>query len=201
MNILKKITKKRLNNKNSSGNRRNQNGRVIKSITFFTGCSGRRFDHVFYSKSNHPKTAEVGTRKNVRAAGQTMKQGKDMRSKNDIFHDYLKRLERIEASDQSYQWPPIRRWTSSSWQGFFRCLQEELHNGDRGYVANARGGFQGFWWSKKPENECYFQIEKLRLCIKIVKPDKQKQREAHIKASDYLLGKLFRTFPFFADQQ
>lgn len=47
--------------------------------------------------------------------GKTMKQGKDMRSKNDIFHDYLKRLERIEASDQSYQWPPIRRWTSSSW--------------------------------------------------------------------------------------
>ncbi|MCP3761705.1 PD-(D/E)XK nuclease family protein [Domibacillus sp. A3M-37] len=116
-----------------------------------------------------------------------MNEGKSMGVRNHIFLDYLKRLEQIEAGYQSYRWLPIDAWTSLSWQGFYRLLQKELKNGGWGYVANARGGFQGFWWSKKPENVCYFQLEEKRLCIKIVERDKLQQRDSRLKASAHLL--------------
>ncbi|WP_050183931.1 PD-(D/E)XK nuclease family protein [Domibacillus robiginosus] len=116
-----------------------------------------------------------------------MNEGKSLGVQNDVFLDYLKRLEALEAGYQSYRWLPVSGWTSASWQGFYRLLQSELGRGDWGYVANGSGGFQGFWWTKDPSHACYFQIEQSRLCIKLAEPDPLRQREARMKAFTRLI--------------
>lgn len=105
---------------------------------------------------------------------------------NDIFFDYVKRLEQIEAGYQSYKKWPVEKWNSFSWQGFFRRLQEEIE-GNWGYVPNQNGGFQAFWWGQHSNSPYYFQIEETRLCIKIVEEQKEKQRTAREKGMASLL--------------
>lgn len=104
-----------------------------------------------------------------------------------ILLDYQKHLFIIEASEQSYRFLPLKEWKAAAWQGFFQRVQQELDTGNWGYVANARGGFLGFWWNQDQHKACYFQLEEKRFCIKIVEPEEEKQTESRLQAFGKLL--------------
>lgn len=66
---------------------------------------------------------------------------------NDILYDYKSYLQKIENGINSYKIRPFSEWTYSSVKGFYIALQKELGDGNWDYVANASGGFLGFWWN------------------------------------------------------
>lgn len=84
---------------------------------------------------------------------------------NVILEDYLYHLKRLDSKINSYKTLPVHAWNSFSWQGFYHDLQKKL-KGSWGYVANAKGGFWGFWWKNKKLNY-YIQLEEAVLKIKI----------------------------------
>jgi hypothetical protein len=84
--------------------------------------------------------------------------------------------------------------------GFYTDLQEELKAGDWSYVPNQNGGFMGFYWGSKQENqyEKYLQLEERKLCFKIDTEEKKEERgkirnECHKK---YLESTPSNSFPF-----
>lgn len=83
-----------------------------------------------------------------------------------IFMDYYNRLKQIESDVTSFWNTPIESWSTFAWQGFYLELQKEIP-GDWDYVANASGGFLGFWWDSPKEQYYYLQLEQNKLCIKI----------------------------------
>lgn len=93
--------------------------------------------------------------------------------KNAILADYLQHLKRLDDEINSYKTLPVAKWTTFSWQGFYRDLQDVL-DGKWGYVANARGGFWGFWWGKEKKLNYYLQLEQTILKAKIKSKSKQK---------------------------
>ena len=80
---------------------------------------------------------------------------------NDIIIEYTKHLQMIDKSIKSYQTLPIDKWHYNSWKGFFIKLQKRLGDGNWDYVSNPNGGFLGFWWNWKHNNEfhIYLQID------------------------------------------
>ncbi|MEN6324632.1 MAG: hypothetical protein ABFD18_00255, partial [Syntrophomonas sp.] len=96
--------------------------------------------------------------------------------KNNVLNDYIEYLEEIEEQVQSYNSLPLDKWDGYSWQGFYNYIQNKLGDGGWGYVANARGGFLGFWW-KSIDNlgACaqYLQLEQEKLCFKISVDDER----------------------------
>ncbi len=97
---------------------------------------------------------------------------------NNILADFSEYLNSIEKETNSYN--TIENLTNS-WkasEGFFLKLQEELHDGDWRYVANASGGFLGFWyhWNETASFNIYIQIENyfgnvIKLVIKVSDSD------------------------------
>lgn len=90
---------------------------------------------------------------------------------NAIFVDYVKHIEKIERTTQSYQKKVMADWGSRAWQGFFLELEDKLGEGDWAYVNNPSGGFWGFWWNSvevSSDIKLYFQIEQSRICIKAI---------------------------------
>ncbi len=89
--------------------------------------------------------------------------------KNEILTDFINHLEGIENKVTSFRLSKLEDWEWYSWQGFYNYLQDELAEGQWGYVANPRGGFLGFWWHWFHDNECeqYLQLEQNKLCFKI----------------------------------
>lgn len=85
---------------------------------------------------------------------------------NMILADYLHHLKRLDDDINSYKTLPVVKWTAFSWQGFYRDLQDVL-DGKWGYVANARGGFWGFWWKGNEKQHHYWQLEETVLRAKI----------------------------------
>ena len=79
---------------------------------------------------------------------------------NDILDDYKSYLQKIENSINSYKILPFSQWTYSSVKGFYMALQKELGDGNWDYVANANGGFLGFWWNN-------YQLENYRIYMQI----------------------------------
>lgn len=80
---------------------------------------------------------------------------------SDILVDYRRYLQKIEDSINSYKVLPLDRWTYGSVKGFYMALQKELGDGNWDYVANASGGFLGFWWNnhKMDGYRIYMQID------------------------------------------
>ena len=81
--------------------------------------------------------------------------------KNDILFDYKSYLQKIENSINSYQSDEVSTWSWSAVKGFYMALQRELKEGKWDYVANASGGFLGYWWNFNQMNgyKVYMQIE------------------------------------------
>jgi hypothetical protein len=97
---------------------------------------------------------------------------------NDILFDYYRNLQGLDKKINSYKELPLDKWYWHSWIGFYSELQNHL-GGNWDYVANASGGFLGFWWywnsSEYKENyfEFYLQLEEGEMVFKLYceKPD------------------------------
>lgn len=93
-----------------------------------------------------------------------------------IIEDYLTHITKIETRTNAFTSMRMPD-TWESWQGFYMCLERELHCGDWGYVPQKDGGFQAFWWNyatiaSDNSMHLYLQFEqdqegKPRLCIKV----------------------------------
>ncbi|WP_421378067.1 PD-(D/E)XK nuclease family protein [Bacillus salacetis] len=134
------------------------------------------------------KTGNQGNYRSIEAAGykhfsrknmlDLMEKGIQAGIGDTIFTDYYHHLLKIEASHNRYLKSEVTNWKGLAWHGFYTELQARGIQGDWGYVANARGGFTGFWWHWKRDHECqqYFQLEENKLCFKIRVEDKSKRR-------------------------
>jgi hypothetical protein len=47
-------------------------------------------------------------------------------TKNNIFHDFLERLTRLEKLNNDFETKIIGDWKSADWQGFFQFLEKEI---------------------------------------------------------------------------
>lgn len=88
---------------------------------------------------------------------------------NNIFHDFLDRLARIEKSNNEFENKNLIDWNGSDWQGFFQFLEKEINIINWHYVNNPNGGFWNAvlnwdYWGIYPT---YIQIEQGKLCFKI----------------------------------
>ena len=115
------------------------------------------------------------------------------RGSHQALIDYRDYLERWEADTESFrEWEANRRteWSWSSWEGFYQFLEDTLRTGDWSYVANASGGFLGFWWNYITVNgnagpQIYLQLEadlknnRRMLCFKVW--DAEQARRRHSK--------------------
>lgn len=92
------------------------------------------------------------------------------------FHDHLAN---VEEAIQAFRTLPLPAWDGRAWQGFYSELQRALEDGEWGYVANAAGGFVGYWWHWHSDQECqqYMQIEQTSLCFKIAVDQPPKRAE------------------------
>ena len=93
------------------------------------------------------------------------------RSHNAILLDYIDKLRTLHERTNAYKITPYTDWKWEAWQGFYLSLEEQLGEGDWGYVANPSGGFLGYWWhwcpiAIDPSIELYLQFEQDKLCIK-----------------------------------
>ena len=91
---------------------------------------------------------------------------------NDIIVDYYQNLENLDNKIKSYLTKPLNKWCWYSWQGFYSELQKHI-DGNWEYVANAAGGFLGFWWHWRygkiegKEFDFYLQLEQHKLIFKL----------------------------------
>lgn len=108
---------------------------------------------------------------------QVLGKGRRARSANAILSDFFEHLSKIETEVLSFRTDPLEDWSWRAWQGFYTELKRALGTGSWGYVANAGGGFQGFWWGWRGHtgNEQYLQLEQDALCFKIqtTEPDRR----------------------------
>lgn len=130
------------------------------------------------------KIADQSHYRSVEAAGyipftrkmmlEVLEKGKNI--KNAIYLDYYRHLKRLDSDISSFRTTPIPEWSALAWQGFYQELQKEI-DGNWGYVANPRGGFWGFWWDQNPNQTYYYQLEKEKLCLKVVAKENEDKRE------------------------
>jgi len=111
---------------------------------------------------------------------------------NNILLDYYTYLKDLDEKINSFKTLPLEQWNWYSWKGFFTTLKKDI-DGDWDYIANASGGFLGFWWhrnSKKIENEgfnFYLQLEYNKLVFKLESYKPEYRR----KLRDYYRSKLY----------
>ena len=90
-------------------------------------------------------------------------------TQNNIFHDFLARLKRLERQNLAFENKNIGEWKGADWQGFFQFLEKEINIINWHYVNNPNGGFWNAvlnweYWGVYP---VYIQIEQGKLCFKI----------------------------------
>lgn len=90
-------------------------------------------------------------------------------SKNDIFQDFLKRLNRLEDLNNQFTDKKIGEWRNEDWQGFYKYLDDEINIVNWKYVNNQNGGFWNAvlnweYWGIYP---FYLQIEQGNICFKL----------------------------------
>ncbi|MBZ0328292.1 MAG: PD-(D/E)XK nuclease family protein [Altibacter sp.] len=101
---------------------------------------------------------------------------------NDIIVDYYNNLDNLDKKIKSYLNKPLNEWHWYSWQGFYSELQKHI-GGNWEYVANAAGGFLGFWWNWNyskidgREFEYYLQLEQDRFVFKLYSYKENDRRE------------------------
>lgn len=125
------------------------------------------------------QTGEQSSYRSVTAAGyevihrrqliELLREYLDQGGSDSIARDFHDHLANIERAIQAFRTLPFADWDWRAWQGFYSELQRVLGEGDWGYVANASGGFLGYWWHwhSDSESEQYMQIEQGYLCFKI----------------------------------
>lgn len=89
---------------------------------------------------------------------------------NAILADFVAHLDAIEKAVGAYAHTPIAtEWDARAWSGFFVALRERLGDGWWGYVANASGGFMGYWWSPREIDgaSVHLQLEQDRLAVNV----------------------------------
>jgi hypothetical protein len=93
--------------------------------------------------------------------------------KNNIFSDFVDRINNIEKAEIAFETKKIKDWDYSCWTGFYHYLDTQLDSIDWGDIPNPNGGFLGIWWCKKKwkKYDVYMQIEQGNLCFKIGKVD------------------------------
>ena len=109
-------------------------------------------------------------------------QSKKSKDGNNILLDYHSNLIELDNQINSFRTLTINKWHLYSWQGFYSELLNHF-NGDWNYVANAAGGFLGFWWHWKygdPDGkkfDLYLQLEQDKLIVKLHPYEKQHRNE------------------------
>lgn len=104
-----------------------------------------------------------------------------------IVNEYYTYLKNLDAAVNSYKSQPLNQdWNWFAWRGFFTKLQKEIGEGEWDYVANASGGFLGFWWrwndivlSDDTRFRIYLQLEYNKLIVKAECPNQDTRH--HIK--------------------
>ena len=105
--------------------------------------------------------------------------------KNNIYCDFLMHLANMESAVNQFLTKNLTLieeelgWNNNDRKGLFMALYEIFSPTDDkanwGYVANASGGFFGFWWNfeSSPQGDywSYLQLEGDKLCYKIGFPD------------------------------
>lgn len=89
---------------------------------------------------------------------------------NDIFSDFLLRLQRMEADHQAFERLVPNEWTGDCWVGFYQYLETQFDWVKWHYVNPPDGN--GFWnaclnWHQWTHYPVYLQIEQGDLCFKI----------------------------------
>jgi hypothetical protein len=110
---------------------------------------------------------------------------------NDILKDYYENLKRLDIEIKSYSTRPLDKWNPwYGWQGFYAELQNHI-GGDWNYVPNRSGGFLGFWWHHKLDNDLhyYLQLEQENLIFKLIVEDTNKRRETRNFYRGFLYNK------------
>lgn len=99
---------------------------------------------------------------------------------NEIALDFGRHMADLDQKFKAYDAGSLEGWDSYAWQGFFVELKERtkerLGKSSWGYVANAAGGFQAFWWGFSRKSEGYLQLEEEDLCFKISVPGDSRLR-------------------------
>lgn len=147
----------------------------------------------FYKENVLPiyfKTIEQGEYRKVFDSGyklfsrtdflEILNKGQSLGVNNSIFIDYRNYLLEIEEKVKGYLTVPIKAgWPWLSWCGFYSKVQEDIKDGEWGYVPNQTGGFWGFYWNWKEIEDChlYLQIEENKLCFKIEVKNKEARKE------------------------
>lgn len=159
------------------------------------------YSRKFYKKSDieiklvYFKMEEQGKYTEIRESGFSIFQRSKMLSilatyinntdrslQNDIILDYYINLGNLDILINSYMTKPINEWDRYSWQGFYSELQKHIE-GNWDYVANASGGFLGFWWNWKyskidgKEFEYYLQLEQDRFVFKLYAYKENERKE------------------------
>jgi len=94
---------------------------------------------------------------------------KNYNIKNDIFIDFLEKINNLENDENAFESKIIKDWDWKCWKGFYHFLDSVLEINDWKYVPNAAGGFWGIWWHFLDWKDyyVYLQIEQGNLCFKI----------------------------------
>lgn len=103
-------------------------------------------------------------------------------NQNAIIVDFYKKITWLDTTINAYENLPLEKWGWYQWQGFYSSLQNHI-NGNWDYVANASGGFLGFYWHWKHFNlngkefEFYLQLEQDKFVFKLCVYEEINRRE------------------------
>jgi hypothetical protein len=98
--------------------------------------------------------------------------------KNDIYNDFLIKLENIENVEKAFETKLIKDWDRNCWKGFYHYLDYILDDSNWRIVNNQAGGFLGIWWHFKEWKKywVYLQINEKDLFFRIGEVDKNPQK-------------------------
>ncbi|ASF40726.1 hypothetical protein CEH05_16825 [Halobacillus halophilus] len=110
---------------------------------------------------------------------------------SDIYQDYFTYLKKIDNSFFRYKDEPFNKWKDGSrvWFGVYESIRTAGIEGNYGYVANPRGGFNGFWSSLDIDHSLspYILLEEQKLCVKIKTNDSEFGIKQLRSCSSYLI--------------
>ena len=107
---------------------------------------------------------------------------------NPIVTDYRSHLQQMEDETNGYKYKPVKNWGWYEWQGFYQELELHFTDADWNYVPNSSGGFLGFWWHSRSNDEVtmYLQFEQDKVCVKIVYEGEDNRSEVRNKYYEML---------------
>lgn len=100
------------------------------------------------------------------------------KGKNDIFIDFLNKLENIENVEKAFETKLIKDWDRNCWTGFYHYLDYILDDSFWRIVNNQSDPFLGIWWHFKEwkKYNVYLQIDEKKLCFRIGEVYKNPQK-------------------------